>query len=282
MSKRPRRNCVFCNGTAGSREHALPDWLAKAMERENEPVLPAILNSNLGWETQGDYRATGNLITKRVCGDCNGGWMCELESSVKNIIGDWVNPGRENLDKESLAVDKDQLAILNRWLIKTAICLSHVAPRGESEKLPNEAPAWSFNNHVPPSCLVYAAWIKEPAFMMKVARGFRIFNGGKFFENQIHRHSFDFSIQLNHLAIRIVNAPDADWMVMTCRNSRGNLCTPRFWSHGIQPPEIKNDIVVFDGFEHFTKVCTVTTSPTPSIHPDEAEKASRSLQSIIP
>ncbi len=281
MSKRPNRNCVFCNGTAGSREHALPDWLAKAMGRENEPVLPAILNSNLSWETHGDFRATGNLITKRVCHTCNTGWMCDLEAEIKSIICEWVTPGREILDPESLTITKDQLAVLNRWLIKTAICLSHVAPRGQNEKMPIDATAWSLNNQVPTSCLVYAAWIKEPAFMMKIARGFRIFNGGKFFGNQIHKHSFDFSIQLNHLAIRIVNAPDADWMVMTCRNSRDVLCTPRFWSHNIQPPEIENDIVIFDGFEHFTKVCTVTTEPTPFIHPDEAEKASRSLQSLI-
>lgn len=282
MSKRPKRNCVFCSGPAGSREHALPDWLAKSMGRENEPVLPAILNSRLGWETQGDYRATGNLVTKRVCGTCNGGWMCELEGQVKEIIGKWVHPNQISLDKETLTMTKDHLDILNRWLIKTAICLSHVAPGGETEKMPQDAPNWSANNQVPSSCMVYAAWIKDPAFMMKIARGFRIFNGGKFFENQIHKHSFDFSIQLNHLAMRIVNAPDADWMVMTCRNSQGDLCTPRFWSHGIQPQEIKDDIVVFDGFEHFTKVCTVTTHPTPFIHPDEAHKASRSLQSLIP
>ena len=282
MSKRSNRSCVFCNGPAGSREYALPEWLAKAMGRKKEPVLPAILNSRVGWETQGDYRATGNLVTKRVCSRCNGGWKCELESEVQQMIGKLVSPTQISLDRELLTISNDHLHTLSRWLIKTAICLSHVAPRGEIEKMPHDASVWSANNQVPSSCMVYAAWIKNPAFMMKVSRGFRMFNGGKFFENQIHKQSFDFSIQLNLLAMRIVNAPDADWMVMACLYLQGDLCTPRFWSHGILPQEIKDNIVVFDGFENFTKACIVTTNPTPFIAPDEAHKASRSLQSLIP
>ena len=280
--KRPKRNCIFCGGTAGSKEHALPDWLAKAMQLQNEPTLPALFSSLEGWKTEGKERATGKLITKRICHTCNTGWMCELEAKVKSIIAEWVRPGFAGLNHEALAVDSDSLAVLSRWLLKTGLCLNEVAPRGTMGKFPAEAPQWAHENVVPNSCKIYAGWVREPDFGMKLSRGFRIFNGGKFHPNQIHRHSFDFTLQLNHLAIRIANMPDADWMVMTCRNTEGVLCSPCFWSHGGCNLGDDGDSCSFDSLEQFSKVCIVTTLPVPPIHPEEALKASASLQRLLP
>jgi len=282
MSKRPKRNCVFCGSTAGSKEHALPDWLAKAMGMEKEPVMPVTVNRQDGWLTEGDYRAAGKLITKRVCHDCNTGWMCNLEAVVKDLIGDWVNPKRTEMTRESLAITPEDLAILNRWLVKTACCLSLVVPRGRFEKLPPEAPSWSRLNLLPDSCKVYAAWIKEPTFAMKLAHTFRIFNGGEFHPNQKHRDSFDLVIQLNHFAIRIANLPEADWMIMGCKDSRGKDCIPNFWSYGIQPPHSHEDDCIFEKLEDFTKVCVVSTGLSTGISREEATKASKSLQRLIP
>jgi len=281
MSKRAKRNCVFCDGPAGSKEHALADWLAKAMGYECEPVMPFTLGAQCGLQKQGGYRAAGKLITKRVCSECNGGWMCELEGKVKGVIGEWVTPQRADLKRESLAISREELAVLNRWLVKTACCLSHVVPKGSVEKLPSNATKWCKDNMIPESLKIYAAWIKDPVFAMKLSRGFRIFNGGTFHGNQQHSESFDLSLQLNHFAVRVANVPEADWTVMSCMDADGTYCTPNFWSHGIQPPDSDQDSCVFDTFEKFTKVCVVSTG-SPQISKDEAIKASLSLQSLIP
>lgn len=273
MSKRSKRNCVFCDGRAGSKEHALPDWLAKAMGYEDEPVMPFTLGENCGFQAQGDYRAAGKLITKRVCSGCNGGWMCELEAKVKGIIGEWVTPHRADLKRETLTISREELKVLNRWLIKTACCLSHVVPKGDVEKLPSSATSWCKDNTIPESLKVYAAWIKDPVFAMKLSRGFRIFNGGTFHGNQLHRESFDLALQLNHFSIRIANTPEADWTIMGMKNTEGRYCTPNFWSHGIQPPDSDRDSCIFDTFEAFTKVCVVTTG-SPGVPKEEAIKAS--------
>lgn len=273
MSKRSKRNCVFCGGQAGSQEHALPDWLAKTMGYEDAPVLPFTRGEHCGLQVQGNYRAAGKLITKRVCSGCNGGWMCELEGEVKGIIGEWVTPQRDDLKRETLTISREELAVLNRWLIKTACCLSHVVPKGDVDKLPSRATQWCKDDQVPESLKVYAAWIKYPTFAMKLSRGFRIFNGGTFHGNQQHRDSFDLALQLNHFAIRIANTPDAEWTVMGITDSERRYCTPNFWSHGIQPPNSDQDPCVFESFEAFTKVCVVSTGSR-EVTKEEAIKAS--------
>ena len=62
-----------------------------------------------------------------------------------------------------------------------------------------------------------------------------------FFPNQRHRHSFDFALQLNHLGIRIVNAPEASWMIMTHRSAQGVHRSPLFWDKSEQPTELTTD-----------------------------------------
>ncbi len=38
-------------------------------------------------------------------------------------------------------------------------------------------------------------------------------------------------VHLNHLAMRIVNAPNAEFSLMPVRNSKAQFCTPNFWSY---------------------------------------------------
>ena len=261
MSKRRDSSCIFCGKPAGSREHALPLWLAECMGREREPVLPAIFASSDGWHIQGNERAISNVVTKCVCHDCNTGWMCDLESEVKPILAPWIANPPTPLTRAALTIAPEQLHLVSRWMLKTACCLREVAPRGKLEKLPTEACQWAFEGILPTSCKSYAGWIAGSSCSFQISRGFPTLNGSVLPARQQHRQSFDVIMGLNHLALRMVNAPDAELSLMPVSNSHGQLCTPAFWCYPSQPPGTEIDSCVFDSTQDFIDACIVRPLP---------------------
>lgn len=277
------RRCVFCGKPAGSREHALPDWLARTMGLENEPAQPGLLSSARGIEMQGNPRATGKLITKGVCGACNGGWMAELEGQIRPILGPLVCPGFSNLTRDALDPLDQHLPLLQRWLLKTAVTLGMVAPSGDVGSLPEEAAVWAFENAIPSSCMVYAGWIEVPTFAKTLGRGLRMLNGGAFRENLIHDHSLNLRLQLNHLGLRLVNAPDAVWVLTTCFDSAGRQSSPRALGTTGRFPDDEHDSILFRNFFEFANVCVLATGSVPEgIAPEENRKMSESIRRLIP
>ena len=185
MPEKSGRRCVFCPHPAGSKEHALPDWLAKTMGVENEPSQPGLISAAKGIMPQGSPRATGKLITKGVCQKCNNGWMADLEGAVQPILAPLVAPDQGAFDQDSLEPLAQNLPLLTRWLMKTAVTLSMVAPRGDMGSLPDGAAEWAYHDAVPESCMLYAGWTEDAYFSKMLGRGFRILNGGVFHGNQI-------------------------------------------------------------------------------------------------
>jgi hypothetical protein len=283
MSEQFARRCVFCPEPAGSKEHALPDWLAKTMGVENEPSQPGLISATGGIEPQGNPRATGKLITIGVCENCNNGWMAELEKAVRPILAPLVRPGLATFDREALEPLAQNLPLLTRWLMKTAVTLSMVAPRGDLGSLPDGAAEWAYHDAVPASSMLYVGWIQDAHFSKMLGRGFRILNGGVFHGNQICETSFDFRLQLNHLGLRFVNAPDATWALTACRNSAGELCSPRILIPVGHFDEAANDSVLFENFFDFSKVCLLATGTLPTqLDPEEDQKISESIRRLIP
>ena len=277
------RRCVFCAEPAGSKEHALPDWLAKTMGVQDEPAQPAMVSSKRGIEPQGNPRATGKLITKRVCAGCNNGWMGDLEGQVRPILGPLVASDFTSFTRDALDPLQHNLPSLTRWLLKTAVTLSLVAPRGELGSLPHAAAGWAYDDAVPSSCMLYVGWIEDAHFSKGLCRGFRILNGGVFHGNQLHEHSFDFRLQLNHLGLRFVNAPDATWGLTKCLNSSGNLCIPRVLMPVGYFDAASADTILFRDFFEFSKVCVLATGRLPDhLDPEEERKMAESVRRFIP
>lgn len=283
MSDQSGRRCVFCAQPAGSQEHALPAWLAKTMGVENEPSQPGVISAARGNEPQGNPRATGKLITKGVCQNCNNGWMADLEGAVRPILAPLVAQDFSSFDREALDPLTHNLPLLNRWLMKTAVTLSMVAPRGDLGSLPDGAAEWAYHDAVPASCMLYAGWIEDAHFSKMLGRGFRILNSGVFYGNQIHELSFDFRLQLNHLGLRFVNAPDSRWGLTKCRNSAGELSSPRILIPFCYHDKATNDSVLFRNFFDFSKVCILATGTLPDqLEPEEDRKMSESIRRLIP
>ena len=250
---------------------------------ESEPSQPGLISAVKGVEPQGNPRATGKLITKSVCQNCNNGWMANLEGAVRPILAPLVAQDFASFDREALEPLAQNLPLLTRWLMKTAVTLSMVAPRGDLGSLPEEATEWAYHDAVPASCMLYAGWIEDAQFSKMLGRGLRILNECVFYGNQIHEISFDFRLQLNHLGLRFVNAPDATWALTSCRNSAGELCSPRILIPVCYLDEATNDSVLFRNFFEFSKVCILATGTLPDqLDPEEDRKMSESIRRLIP
>ena len=250
---------------------------------ESEPSQPGLISAAKGVEPQGNPRATGKLITKGVCQICNNGWMADLEGAVRPILAHLVAQDFASFDREALEPLAQNLPLLTRWLMKTAVTLSMVAPRGDMGSLPEEAAEWAYRDAVPASCMLYAGWIEDAHFSKMLGRGLRILNGGVFHGNQIHELSFDFRLQLNHLGLRFTNAPDATWALSSCRNSAGDLCSPRILIPVGYFDAATNDSVLFRNFFDFSKVCILATGTLPDqLDPEEDRKMSESIRRLIP
>jgi hypothetical protein len=277
MSKRLKRNCVFCDGPAGSREHALPKWLVEAMQANTNRALPSYLGDRTGVELQGNPRATSNLITKRVCSTCNSGWMGELEGGMKKILEDLVKPDRKDFSRASLQQLRTHEPALRRWLVKTAETLSHLVSRSGVQQVPPHIAPLVRENKTPETCLIYAGWLPATGYNSEIGRGFRAFHNGEFSRNLENSDTFNFSIQLNHLALRIANAPqswlknpstgdrpplDSQWLLMTCQNAEKQSCSPCFITERTTDME-HSDSPVFKDFSDFGKACVVCTGLIP-------------------
>lgn len=250
---------------------------------ESVPSQPGMISAAKGVEVQGNPRATGKLITKGVCQNCNKGWMADLEKAVRPILAPLVRQDFDSFHRDDLDSLTQNLPLLTRWLMKTAVTMSMVSPRGDLGSLPKKAAEWAYHDAVPASCMLYAGWIEDALFSKMLGRGLRILNGGVFHGNQRHELSFDFRLQLNHLGLRFVNAPDSTWALTGCRNSAGKLCSPRILIPVSYFDETSIDSVLFRSFFDFSKVCVLATGGLPNqLNAEEDRKMSESIRRLIP
>ncbi len=112
--KMTKRKCLFCNEDANSKEHVWPQWRLKLLS-SRRPVRQRV-------GTGKEVTYSGDFKLKRVCSTCNNGWMSELETEAKPILGPIVQDLSIQLDLE----DQTKIA---RWAFKTAIVLEGTKER---------------------------------------------------------------------------------------------------------------------------------------------------------
>ncbi len=109
-----KRKCLFCNEDANSKEHVWPQWILRL------PPARRPVRQRLGTGKEVTY--SGDFKLKGVCSTCNNGWMSELETEAKPILGPIVQDLSIQLDLE----DQTKIA---RWAFKTAIVLEGTKER---------------------------------------------------------------------------------------------------------------------------------------------------------
>lgn len=121
MAKR-KGHCWMC-GRAGrlTLEHAFPDWVRKIFAKDGHDIT---LSDHRAGMTQGSLAWTntsGEVTVRSVCGDCNTGWMCDLEGRCKPLLEPLI------LGHHMPLAPDDQAAV-GLWAVQTAWVLQSRNP----------------------------------------------------------------------------------------------------------------------------------------------------------
>ena len=116
MHRRDREPCAFCPATADiTGEHLWSAWAGKMFGRSRYTMRRT--------DPDGSVRTWKlphlSVKTKVVCGKCNNGWMSDLETKVKLIIGDMADKFADTI------LDDKVIATVAAWAYTKAIVADH-------------------------------------------------------------------------------------------------------------------------------------------------------------
>jgi hypothetical protein len=100
------RTCVFCESGKPTREHALPVWISAELPGGGPFRFD---QGGKQWLSK-----DAGKVVKAVCGDCNNGWMSDLEGQAKPFLAPAIRGER------FLLAIPDQVTVAT-WAAKTAL-----------------------------------------------------------------------------------------------------------------------------------------------------------------
>src|ERR1700733_1104635 len=109
------RVCLFCPNRAGTLEDAWPLWLITSIGAHSKSPTEY-------WNTVNSppKRWAGpKFKTRKICRECNNGWMSDIETAVRSTMGGLVND-------ISMTLDEEQRRVLAQWTVKTAMVIEGV------------------------------------------------------------------------------------------------------------------------------------------------------------
>ena len=243
-----RRHCVFCGSPADSREHVFAKRLCKRAGAIRFTVVPGIYSEGTGTITRKQHLIE-NFQVRHVCTSCNNGWMNGLEVWFEERLGLLIEPNWPKLALpiiETVMQDRQKLA---QWLLKTAVMFNLGSMKGS---LPIDfeprVTRTIKDGILPDSCWVDLAYCKLPTIGGVMGKCFQVINAGQYNSCQILAPGlgFRFTVQFNHLLLRIARAPGAN---ITYKSWSGELPVRMYPS----PVPKVHDHIAYDDvmkFEH--------------------------------
>ena len=107
-----RRACIFCGASANSCEDAWPRWLTSRF------IAPGTMEAQRGVDLRMSTWRTDRpeIRIRRVCAECNNGWMSRLQQRAKPVI--------ERLwDQDTCILDIEDSHALSLWAVMTSMVL---------------------------------------------------------------------------------------------------------------------------------------------------------------
>jgi hypothetical protein len=198
--------CVFCGKQGLTREHIISTVVKKRMQLTGVEIEIGVREET----GDGEFRRAhglNQLVTRKVCSACNSGWMSQLEVDFLAAAGSLIEPEWPRLESEFLSEAVKKGEIIARWAVKTAITanLSGILKRS----FPDQIAIGVRQGKLPTSLTVKLAHIRRrEAIDMVINRAFWFVDGKeRRWRGAESGRSFDVLFQLNHLAIRAINAP---------------------------------------------------------------------------
>jgi hypothetical protein len=202
--------CIFCGGSANSREHIIAKRLVRRMGFDTRPIRVGRFHETEGLPIARPAHKLNELVTRDVCRGCNHGWMNDLEAWFESRLGYLIEPEWPRLAEEMLREVVKEREKLTRWILKTAMAvdrngmLRHRLFRSEQTRAAKDGP-------LPSDLFLDMAHARTPELVCRSGRGFPVYNGGLFQPNGEFQGGtgFRFTIQMNHLLLRAVRVPQA-------------------------------------------------------------------------
>jgi hypothetical protein len=190
MGKELREPCAFCPETAGiTGEHLWSAWAGKMFGERRYTITRKESDGRvLTWSLQ-----ELSAKTRVVCGDCNSGWMSDLENQIKPIIGEMIcNCTQTTLNSKDIAT----VAV---WAYTKAIVAEHSHH--------NTVPFWTFAERqrfrqtlaIPPGLQIWLASLPVARGLFKSYLVQTPLNTPQRFELNV------FTYGLGHFVIQVVN-----------------------------------------------------------------------------
>lgn len=106
--------CIFCGATGKlTREHVWPQWLGTVVTPKTGQHVFAEAGTTTREFTQRDFE----IQVKKVCEDCNGGWMSQMEAAVKPVLTPMIK------GEHPVLVSAADQELLTAWATKTAMTM---------------------------------------------------------------------------------------------------------------------------------------------------------------
>jgi hypothetical protein len=119
------RVCLGCGvplvGGNATGEHALPQWLAEEIKVPNTSLEHFLHDEDKTEDQLLRSHGLNGLKVKKLCGDCNNGWMSRLENQAKRHV-----LGLMHLKTGILTLSDEARITVARWATKTAFMITAV------------------------------------------------------------------------------------------------------------------------------------------------------------
>lgn len=168
------RKCIFCGSRRNlNLEHAWPRWLGNIIGGEGLFTFRRKVGDQVHTWSKDEL----DVRTRRVCYDCNNGWMHDLEDDIKPLLSRMI------LGDLPVTLDRDAQDLLCLWIAKTGMVLEFV--HGKPRHVPSEHHHWVYARREPPP----QSFIRLGGYALEVP------HGGEFSPLHSHPHPLTFQIR---------------------------------------------------------------------------------------
>ncbi len=126
--RKPRRQCIFCDNFANSKEHFYPQWMGPLLAESSGPaILPSYIEHFIVDDPfdrtveQKRKEKPGELATKKirtVCDRCNNGWMNLVEQGARGSLTSLILG-------EPVTLTEEQRLVVARWFAIKMLIVEH-------------------------------------------------------------------------------------------------------------------------------------------------------------
>jgi len=198
------KKCFFCGGPGGSEEHIISKSVRRRMQITQVEIESGIREGDGYGQFRKPHRFEA-LVTHEICDACNRGWMSQLEIDFLAAVSRLIETDWPKSDAELIREAMKRSNVIARWAVKTTVTASLAGVL--ENRIPQEIAIDLRNGKLPEPLVVKVGHIRQRDFNLLMNPCFKFIDDGEKWKVSESGKAFDAVFQLNHFAIRAVNAP---------------------------------------------------------------------------